>query len=49
MNDQEIEKIICPICIIPMYLAETYDSLLKMAKWYVYYCENCGGEFKFKK
>ena len=43
------EEIICPRCEIPMYLIESWNSLLKMAKWYIYYCENCGGKFEFKK
>lgn len=39
----------CPECKREMDLLETWDSLLKMATWYKYGCEYCGGLFEIKK
>lgn len=48
-NQKKKMKYNCPECKREMDLLETWDSLLKMATWYKYGCEYCGGLFEIKK
>ena len=49
MEKENKKSLKCPECGKLMTLLETWDSLLRMANWYKYGCEYCGGIFEVKR